>query len=242
MAADTSDTTVNVTGSTSATPPRHSRSRETLTNSAHGSEVDDPGKRYPAKATNSASSDDNGELRKRDSAVVASPEKTGDPYAHLAPEEAAILKRQVDTPNIKVGVAMLYRYATRVDMILIAIGTFSSVASGCLLPLMTVIFGSLQSTLSGAANGTSEGNAFASQLTTLVLYFVYLAIGMFVTTYASTAIFIYTGEHISGKIREKYLEACMKQNIVSHKHTLGLWATHASTASSPVWASAIVRG
>lgn len=34
-----------------------------------------------------------------------------------------------------------------------------------------------------------------------------------VAVYISTVGFIYTGEHISAKIREKYLEACLRQNI-----------------------------
>lgn len=36
---------------------------------------------------------------------------------------------------------------------------------------------------------------------------------MFVTIYVSTVGFIYAGEHISGKIREHYLEAILRQNI-----------------------------
>lgn len=34
-------------------------------------------------------------------------------------------------------------------------------------------------------------------------------------SWTATVTFIYTGEHISGKIREHYLESCLKQNIVS---------------------------
>jgi ATP-binding cassette, subfamily B (MDR/TAP), member 1 len=47
----------------------------------------------------------------------------------------------------------------------------------------------------------------------MVLYFVYLAIGTFVTTYASTLGFIYVGEHCTQKIRERYLKAMLRQNI-----------------------------
>lgn len=54
---------------------------------------------------------------------------------------------------------------------------------------------------------------FDSTLTKYTLYFLYLGIGMFVTIYISTVGFIYTGEHISGKIREHYLEAILRQNI-----------------------------
>lgn len=46
-----------------------------------------------------------------------------------------------------------------------------------------------------------------------VLYFIYLGIGEFVTVYISMVGFIYTGEHVSQKTREHYLDAILKQNI-----------------------------
>ena len=45
------------------------------------------------------------------------------------------------------------------------------------------------------------------------IYFIYLAIGEFITIYICTVGFIYTGEHIAGKIREHYLAAILRQNI-----------------------------
>ena len=45
------------------------------------------------------------------------------------------------------------------------------------------------------------------------LYFIYLAIGEFTTIYICTVGFIYTGEHITQKIREQYLAAILRQNI-----------------------------
>lgn len=158
------------------------------------------------------------DLKKLDS--VAPPSKSGpqagaDPFAALAPEEAAILRRQVETPDVKVGMATLYRYATRVDLILLVVGSICAIVSGALTPLMTVVFGGLQGSFAGFFNGTVSYDGFMSEMTRLVLYFVYLGIAMFVTTYVSTVVFIYTGEHLAGKIREHYLESCLKQNIVS---------------------------
>lgn len=46
-----------------------------------------------------------------------------------------------------------------------------------------------------------------------MLYVVYLGIGLFVTDYVSTVGFIYTGERATRKIRERYLEAILRQNI-----------------------------
>lgn len=224
MAADASEKAAQ--GGT-ATPRQSISDGRTTLHTSPGSQdrtitsVETAGETIPGKVASKAvddSSEDQVNLQKLDSRALKKPPRNDDPYAHLDPQEAAVLKRQVDTPDIKVGVAMLYRYATRVDLILLSIGCSSSIISGALLPLMTVIFGNLQGTFSGFFNGTVSQAAFDAELVSLVLYFVYLAIAMFVFTYTSTVIFIYTGEHIAGKIRERYLEACMRQNIVSLGH------------------------
>ncbi|KAL2201015.1 P-loop containing nucleoside triphosphate hydrolase protein [Corynascus similis CBS 632.67] len=138
-----------------------------------------------------------------------------DPFAHLPEREAKILRDQVYTPDVKVGLAMLYRYSSRNDRIIILVAAICAIASGAALPLMTVVFGNLQGIFQDYFSPDSglSYDEFTGELATLVLYFVYLAIGEFVTSYVATVGFIYTGEHISGKIREHYLESCMKQNI-----------------------------
>jgi ATP-binding cassette, subfamily B (MDR/TAP), member 1 len=154
------------------------------------------------------------DLEKADSKVILPKEPTdADPFKHLPEREAEILKSQVLTPDAKVGIATLYRYASRNDLIVVAISALAAIASGAALPLMTVIFGNLQGTFQGYFQLQITYDDFRGELTTLVLYFVYLAIGEFVCTYVATVGFIYTGEHVSAKIREHYLESCMKQNI-----------------------------
>ncbi|KAK9436150.1 ABC multidrug transporter Mdr1 [Metarhizium brunneum] len=157
-------------------------------------------------------------LTKADSKVVAAPPKATGPdemFRHLPPDEAEVLRRQLVTPELKQGVAVLYRYASRNDVIIIAISSICAIASGAALPLMTVIFGNLQRTFQTYfySAGQMSYNSFVDELSKYVLYFVYLAIGEFVVTYICTVGFIYTGEHISAKIREHYLESCMRQNI-----------------------------
>jgi ATP-binding cassette subfamily B (MDR/TAP) protein 1 len=154
------------------------------------------------------------DLEKADSRVVLPKSPSDDdPYKHLPEREAEILKNQVYTPDVKVGIAMLYRYASRNDLIIMAVSALAAIASGAALPLMTVIFGNLQGTFQGYFQFQISYDDFVKELGTLVLYFVYLAIGEFVCTYVATVGFIYTGEHVSAKIREHYLESCMKQNI-----------------------------
>ncbi|KAK3940355.1 P-loop containing nucleoside triphosphate hydrolase protein [Diplogelasinospora grovesii] len=154
------------------------------------------------------------DLEKADTKVVVPKEAVDhDPYKHLAADEAKVLKDQVFTPDAKVGIATLYRYASRNDLLIMAVSGVCAIASGAALPLMTVIFGNLQGTFQGYFQGTTSYDDFTGEMAHLVLYFVYLAIGEFVCTYVATVGFIYTGEHISAKIREHYLESCMRQNI-----------------------------
>ncbi|KAG5927395.1 hypothetical protein E4U42_002291 [Claviceps africana] len=159
----------------------------------------------------------NAALAKADSAVVNPPDASNpqDIYRHLPPDEADVLKRQTFVPEVKQGIGVLYRYASRNDLIIIAISSICAIASGAALPLMTIVFGNLQGTFQDYfyPGSTMTYDAFVDELTKYVLYFIYLGIGEFIVTYVCTVGFIYTGEHISAKIREHYLSSCMRQNI-----------------------------
>ncbi|PIA91919.1 Multidrug resistance protein 1 [Cercospora beticola] len=150
----------------------------------------------------------------KDSAKAEDDEqKDQDLLAHLPEHEAAILRRQLEVPPVSVKYTMLYRYATRNDLIIIGISSIAAIAAGAALPLMTVVFGSLTGTFQGFFQGTVTGSDFSSEISKLTLYFVYLGIAEFVATYIATVGFIYAGEHISGKVRQHYLASILRQNI-----------------------------
>ncbi|KAK3069659.1 hypothetical protein LTR53_011839 [Teratosphaeriaceae sp. CCFEE 6253] len=158
-------------------------------------------------------------LRRLDSKPPQAPQqkadddKQDDPLAHLPEHEAAILKRQLVIPPVKVTYVGLYRYATRNDLLIMALSGICAIGGGAVMPLMTIVFGTLAGTFQGFFQGTVDGAAFSHQISHLTLYFVYLAIAEFITIYIATVGFIYTGEHISAKIREHYLESILRQNI-----------------------------
>ncbi|KAK5076742.1 GTPase-activating protein [Lithohypha guttulata] len=133
-------------------------------------------------------------------------------FAHLPKEEQDILKQQVDTLPVPVKYFTLYRYATKWDKIFLVIATLCAIGGGAALPLMTVVFGNLSGSFSGYFLGTLS-ESFSTILNRYVLYFVYLAIGEFVLVYVSTVLFIYVGEHITSKVRDRYLKAILRQNI-----------------------------
>lgn len=167
-------------------------------------------------STSSASSSrDAASLEKLDSKIV----KVGDvkegeeAYAHLPSHEKEIVKKQLEIPPIAVNFKTLYRYATRNDLIIIVISAIAAIGGGAVMPLMTVLFGQLAGVFQNFFGKTLSSSDFNSELARFTLYFVYLAIGEFVLIYVCTVGFIYTGEHITQKIREQYLAAILRQNI-----------------------------
>lgn len=164
-------------------------------------------------ATVVPSQDDPKRVARLDSHIVKVKDKSEDLYAHLPTAEAEILKRQIYIPEVKSGWKTLYRYSTRNDYFIMIVSAICSIAAGAAMPLMTVIFGQLAGDFNGYFQGTVSHHSFEHTIVHNILYLVYIGIAEFITIYISTVGFIYTGEHISGKIRSHYLEACMRQNI-----------------------------
>ncbi|KAK5347548.1 multidrug-resistance transporter mdr2 [Exophiala xenobiotica] len=154
------------------------------------------------------------DLRKYDSKIVQVRDvpEGEDALAHLPEHEREVLRNQVMTPDVKVTYKSLYRYATTWDIVFIVIAALGAIGGGAVMPLMTVIFGNLSGSFQGLVLGNLSED-FNSILVRYVLYFIYLAIGEFCLIYVSTVLFIYTGEHITAKVREQYLKAILRQNI-----------------------------
>lgn len=169
--------------------------------------------RWNHKKTSSSSKSDSTEsdLSKD---VKDSKDDAQDPLGHLPPHEQDILRRQLDTTQLKPGFKMIYRYASRNDLIIMGISAFCAIAGGAVMPLMTVVFGQLSGIFQDFLFlGKLTRAGFDHELAKYTLYFLYLGIGEFCTIYIATAGFIYTGEHVSAKIREQYLAAILRQNI-----------------------------
>ncbi|KAF8463597.1 P-loop containing nucleoside triphosphate hydrolase protein [Kalaharituber pfeilii] len=153
-------------------------------------------------------------LEKLDSKVIDLKDQSeDDPYKHLTPEEANVIKRQLDIPEVNLSYFDLFRYATFNDKLFIGTAGFASIAAGAILPLMTIVFGQLAGVFQSFMLMQMAPDEFQNELNKYTLYFVYMGIGEFVTIYYCTVVFIYVGEHIAQKIREEYLAAILRQNI-----------------------------
>ncbi|PPJ58180.1 hypothetical protein CBER1_02559 [Cercospora berteroae] len=136
-----------------------------------------------------------------------------EPFQHLPEHEASILRKQIDTPaSPNLTWRTLFRYASARDALIIAISSLCAIIAGVAVPLNTIIIGTIADTFKDFAAGDLPRAEFDSQINHKTLYFVYLAIGEFVTIYLATVGFTYTGESITRKIREEYLKALLRQN------------------------------
>lgn len=59
-------------------------------------------------------------------------------FAHLPEHEKQILKKQLDAPEVKISFFGLYRYASKMDILILLGSAICAIAAGAALPLFTV--------------------------------------------------------------------------------------------------------
>ncbi|CAG8883934.1 unnamed protein product [Penicillium nalgiovense] len=124
----------------------------------------------------------------------------------LKDDEKEVLRRQIDTPKSQMSrLALLYTCTTPYELLLLVISSIAAIIGEpfnlCLAQAFKEFF-----------IGTSSGSHLSSLVAKLALYYVYIAIGQFVSVYISTAGFV-VGEKITQRLREKHLAAILRQNI-----------------------------
>lgn len=120
----------------------------------------------------------------------------------------------------RVGFKELYRYATFYDHLFNFIGLIAAAAAGAVQPLMTIVFGSLTTAFLEYSNALIFGgdivearNHLNHEIVHGVLFLVYIGIAMFVGTYIYSATWTQSGQVITRRIRERYLQAILRQDI-----------------------------
>ncbi|KAH0832051.1 ste6-like protein [Lanmaoa asiatica] len=129
-----------------------------------------------------------------------------------------------------VAFTQLFCYSTRFELLIDAIGIVAAVAAGAAQPLMSLLFGNL--TQDFVTFGFAENSYFQNVNNATALQQLQIAaaeflptlslrplpntlpgIGLFVCTYTYMVIWVYTGEVNARRIREKYLQAVLRQDI-----------------------------
>ncbi|KAI0346005.1 P-loop containing nucleoside triphosphate hydrolase protein [Trametopsis cervina] len=128
--------------------------------------------------------------------------------------------------------ASLFRFSTPFELFLDAIGLVCAAAGGAAQPLMSLLFGRLTenfvefgTTMNAANDPTSPTHAqavqdlpgaaaaFRHQASLNATYLVIIGIGMFAATFIYMYIWVYTGEVNAKRLRERYLQSILRQDI-----------------------------
>ncbi|KAG2121897.1 P-loop containing nucleoside triphosphate hydrolase protein [Suillus clintonianus] len=150
-------------------------------------------------------------------------------------ESEAENAKAADAP-VPASFLSLFRYSTRFEIMLDLFGIVFAIAAGASQPLMTFIFGNLtqdfvtfglveneyyQSLQSNDPNVIEQAqaalnaaaSAFRHNAGLDASYLTYLGIAMFVSTYLYMYTWVYTSELNGKRIRERYLQAILRQDI-----------------------------
>ncbi|KAK1992218.1 multidrug resistance protein 2 [Colletotrichum falcatum] len=114
----------------------------------------------------------------------------------------------------------LLGYASKGDLLVAAISTVFALAAGAIIPVPPIVFGRLSSVLAAVDNDASTADTQASRvlITQYSLYFIYLAIGSLLTWFISTAGFSYVGSNITRRVKVRYMDAALRQNMAVFDH------------------------
>ncbi|WVZ69174.1 hypothetical protein U9M48_018005 [Paspalum notatum var. saurae] len=108
----------------------------------------------------------------------------------------------------KVSLLGMFRYADRLDVLLMVVGTVGALANGVADPLMTVLFGNVINSF-----GESTTQSVLHSVNKVVLDFVYLGIGAAVVSFLQVSCWTMAGQRQSNRIRSLYLNAVLRQDI-----------------------------
>ncbi|KAH8693553.1 multidrug resistance protein 1, 2, 3 [Talaromyces proteolyticus] len=140
-------------------------------------------------------------------------EATSSAHQTLSENQIDILTQQIDVPKVTVSYFQIYKYAGKWDIVIFVMSAICAMLGGAALPLFTVFFGQVTSSLKEVAIGSITYDHFYHELTKNVLYFTYLGIAEFILSFFSTLGLVYTGNTITQKIRVRYFQAILQQNI-----------------------------
>lgn len=109
-----------------------------------------------------------------------------------------------------VGFGELFRFADGLDYVLMAIGSVGALVHGCSLPLFLRFFADLVNSFGSYANDVDK---MMQEVLKYAFYFLVVGAAIWASSWAEISCWMWTGERQSTKMRIKYLEAALDQDI-----------------------------
>ncbi|XP_004497537.1 ABC transporter B family member 1 [Cicer arietinum] len=116
--------------------------------------------------------------------------------------------KQESVPSV--GFGELFRFADGLDYILMTIGTLGAIVHGCSLPLFLRFFADLVNSFGSNANDLDK---MTQEVVKYAFYFLVVGAAIWASSWAEISCWMWTGERQSTRMRIKYLEAVLDQDI-----------------------------
>ena len=107
----------------------------------------------------------------------------------------------------------IFTFADRRDWSLNGLSLLCSIASGAVLPLMTIVFGQFTTIFTDFASGSSTPDEFRSHVNSFTLWFIYLFIGKAVLSYFAAISISVSAIRTTRTIRQAFLEHILRMEI-----------------------------
>ncbi|XP_023744885.1 ABC transporter B family member 1 [Lactuca sativa] len=112
--------------------------------------------------------------------------------------------------GVSVGFGELFRFADRLDYVLMGIGTIGAFVHGCSLPIFLRFFADLVNSFGSNVNNIDK---MTDEVLRYAFYFLIVGAAIWASSWAEISCWMWTGERQSTKMRIKYLEAALSQDI-----------------------------
>ncbi|CAI9759015.1 unnamed protein product [Fraxinus pennsylvanica] len=128
------------------------------------------------------------------------------------PAAKQLIEKEEMARNRGISFFIIFRYADWLDILLLLMGTFGAIGDGmstnCLLVYVSKLFNSL-----GYGNSHKNQGNFMNEIEKCSLYFVYLGLAVMAVAFMEGYCWSKTSERQVLKIRYKYLEAVLRQEV-----------------------------
>ncbi|CAN0906199.1 ABC transporter B family member 13 [Linum grandiflorum] len=126
------------------------------------------------------------------------------------PEQNTTPPDQVIKKPSSVSFFRMFSAADKVDYVLMFFGSVGACVHGASLPILFLLFGNL---IDSIGHLSSNPQQMTSRISKNALYFVYLGLVVFAAAWMGVACWMQTGERQTGRLRLKYLQTLLKQDM-----------------------------
>ncbi|XP_058083871.1 ABC transporter B family member 1 [Magnolia sinica] len=108
------------------------------------------------------------------------------------------------------GFSELFRFADSLDYLLMSIGTAGAIVHGCSLPIFLRFFADLVNSFGSNSNNPDK---MMQEVLKYAFYFLVVGAAIWASSWAEISCWMWTGERQSTKLRIRFLEAALNQDV-----------------------------